>query len=89
MILSENILEGYEIFFRFLKQDYCEENLLFITEVYEYKNIMSFEKRRIKANEIFTKYIEQNANLEVCTFTLMVLSNLFHCLLTKGLTIDL
>ena len=54
------------MFFRFLKQEYCEENLLFITDVYEYKSILNVEKRRIKANEMFTKYIEQNAILEVC-----------------------
>lgn len=56
------------MFFQFLKQDYCEENLLFITEVYEYKDTLSVEKRRIKANDIFTKYIEQKADLEVCYF---------------------
>ena len=67
--------EAYEIFFKFLKQDYCEENLLFITEVDEYKEILNVEKRKIKADEMFTKYIRQNANLEVCTFTLIVLCN--------------
>ena len=56
------------MFFQFLKQDYCEENLLFISEVDEYKSVLNVEKRRIKANEMFTKYIEQNANLEVCIF---------------------
>ena len=56
------------MFFQFLKQDYCEENLLFISEVDEYKSLLNVEKRRIKANEMFTKYIEQNASLEVCIF---------------------
>ena len=56
------------MFFQFLKQDYCEENLLFVTEVYEYKDIRNVDKRRIKADTMFTKYIKQKANLEVCTF---------------------
>ena len=53
------------MFYQFLKQDYCEENLLFITEVYEYKDLLSVEKRRKKANDIYTRYIEQNAIREV------------------------
>ena len=63
-----SILEACEMFYQFLKQEYCEENLLFITEVYEYKNIINVEKRRRKADQIFTKYIKQKANSEVCTF---------------------
>ena len=60
-----NFLEAYEILFEFLKQEYSEENLLFITEVKEYKQIRNNEKRKEKAEEIIAKYIKQNAELEV------------------------
>ena len=48
----------------FLKHEYSEENLLFITEIREYKLILNVKKRE-KAEEIIKKYIKQNAELEV------------------------
>ena len=53
------------MFFQFLKQEYSEENLLFITDVRKYKNLLTIEKRKEKAEEIFLKYIKQNASFEV------------------------
>ena len=53
------------MFFQFLHQEYSEENLLFISDVKKYKNLLTIEKRKEKAEEIFIKYIKQNAAFEV------------------------
>ena len=42
-----------------------ETSLLFITDVRKYKNLLTIEKRKEKAEEIFTKYIKQNSSFEV------------------------
>ena len=57
--------EGYDYFFEFLKQEYSEENLLFISDVKEYKNLLNIKKRKRKAENIYEKYIKHQAPFEV------------------------
>ena len=56
---------AHEAFLQFTKNEYSEENLLFISEVEEFKKMENFKDRKLKADEIFTKYLIQNAPLEV------------------------
>ena len=56
------------MFFQFLKQEYSEENLLFINDVKEYKSLLTKEERKLKAEEMCMKYIKQDASLEVYFF---------------------
>ena len=56
---------AHEAFLQFSKNEYSEENLLFISEVEEFKKIETFEHRKLKADEIFTKYLNKNAPQEV------------------------
>ena len=49
----------------FLKQEYSEENLLFISEVNEYKKLLDVEQRKPKAEYIYEKYIKQQSASEV------------------------
>ena len=57
--------EAYDYFFEFLKQEYSEENLLFISEVNEYKKLHDVEQRKPKAEYIYEKYIKQQSASEV------------------------
>ena len=68
--MSLIVSEAYSIFFEFLRHEYSEENLLFITEVKQYKLILNVEKRKEKAEEIVMKYIKQNAELEVSVYVI-------------------
>ena len=50
----------------FLKKEYAEENILFVSEVEEYKKLQSEKSRRTKADEIYSKYILTDSPQEVC-----------------------
>ena len=50
--LFKFVLGAYGIFLEFLKQEYSEENLLFITEVKKYKKIVNIEQRKEKAEKL-------------------------------------
>jgi len=56
---------AHEAFLQFTKNEYSEENLLFISEVEEFKKMENYEDKKLKADEIFTKYLNQNAPLEI------------------------
>ena len=68
---------AYEAFLQFTKNEYSEENLLFISEVEEFKKLENYEEKKLKADEIFTKYLNQNAPLEVISFIAFTLKTLF------------
>jgi len=52
-------------YYEFLKKEYAEENILFVSEVEKYKKLKSEKNRKSKANEIYTNYILQDSPKEI------------------------
>ena len=67
---------------QFTKNEYSEENLLFISEVEEFKRMKNYEDKKLKADEIFTKYLNQNAPQEVR----LVWYEIYRLILSRGRT---
>ena len=66
LFLMFSLTEALSGYHEFLKKEYAEENILFVSEVEEYKKLQSEKSRRTKADEIYSKYILEDSPQEVC-----------------------
>ena len=70
--------EAFARYHEFLKKEYAEENILFVSEVEKYKEMKSEKKRRSKAKEIIVDYISVDSPKEVCAIRFW---QLFGCIM--------
>jgi len=52
-------------YYEFLKKEYAEENIMFVSEVTKYKKLKSEKNRKSKANEIYKNYILEDSPKEI------------------------